>query len=218
MKTYFNPKTGEYTEFQDSLFCSAFSESGFDPTGSGSKGAPIIGAYNSTADTLATILANGYLDGYATALKNNQLLWLTGTDGEMIGKLTVSGTTDVAIRGANLDATGIIETIASTGSTGTDLAQTGVSLFTSTYAGTYNLPPVRPGQGSKFLVMNTTSAIVVTTTAGDFDFSGSNVITFNGRDQTVELMPLPSTSSTTQWFLRNIQEVPSTAAVSTVLS
>lgn len=197
----------------------AFSEQGFDPTGSGSKGVgPGIGAYASTADNLATILTDGYLDGHATSLKNNQLLWLQGSDGEMIAKATVSGTTDVALAGANIDATGIIETIASTGSTATDLAQTGVSLFVSTYAGTYNLPPARPGQGSKIIVMNTTSAIVVTTTAGDFDFAGNNIITFNGRGQTVELMPLPSTSSTTQWYLRNVQEVPSTAAISTVLS
>jgi len=197
----------------------AFSEQGLDPTGSGSKGVgPGIGTYKSTADTLATILTDGYLDGHATSLKDNQLMRLIGSDGEATVALTVSGTTDVAMKGVVLDGTGVIETIASTGSTATDLAQTGVSLFTSTYAGTYNLPPARPGQGSKVIVMNTTSAIVVTTTAGDFDFAGNNVITFNGRGQTVELLPLPSTSSTTQWFLRNIQEVPSTASISTVLS
>lgn len=214
MKTLFNPRTGEFTEFQDTLFCSAFAESGLDPTGSGSKGAPIVGSYTSTADTLATILANAYFDSYATTLKNNQLLYLTGTDGNAFARCTVSGTTDVKLVGISCDPQLIIETIASTGSTGTDLAQTGVTIFASTFAGTYNLPMPQPGQGERVLITNTTAAIVVTSSAAKFDYTGQNTITFNGIDQTVTLIPITSTL----WYIRDLYDVPSTAAVAIVLS
>lgn len=200
---------------EEQWLCSAFAETGLDPTGSGSKGVgPGIGTYSSTVDTLATILADGYLDTHATSLKDNQMLHLIGTDGTAVVKLTVSGTTDVAMVGANVGPDAIIETIASTGSTATDLAQTGITLFTSTFAGTYNMPAPVPGQGPKIFVTDTTSAIVVGTSAADLDYGGNNTITFNGVDQMVELLPINST----QWMLRNIQDVESTAAVSLVLS
>ena len=216
-KLSLNPFAGFFDEPGDGGFglCSVFSEQGLDPTGSGSKGVgPGIGTYSSTADTLATILADGYLDAHATSLKDKQLLRLIGTDGEAVVALTVSGTTDVAMIAAGLQPDAVIETIASTGSTGTDLAQTGISLFSSTYAGTYNMPAPQPGQGEKTIIMNTTSAIVVTTTNADFDFSGNNVITFNGKDQKITLLPINST----QWMIKDIQESPSTAVVSTVLT
>ena len=189
MKPLFNPRTGEFTEFQDTLFCSAFAETGLDATGSGSKGVGSMGVYQSTADTLATILANAYLDGYATTLKDGQPLFVRGSDGYGIYEVSVTGTSDVAL--APVGGGHRLETIASTGSTGTALNADGISLFNSTFAGTYALPVPIPGSGPKIIIMGTTSAIVVASTV-DITAGGLTQITYAAKDQVSILLPINS--------------------------
>ena len=75
----------------------AFSENGLDPNGSGSKGIGVLGAYQSTADNLSTIVADGYFDSHATVFKDGQLLWVFGSTGGNLYDITVSGTTDVSL-------------------------------------------------------------------------------------------------------------------------
>lgn len=167
----------------------AISEAYLDPSGSGSKGVGSVGVYNSTADALATILENGYFDAYATSFKDGQFLAVKGTDGFGLYGVSVSGTTDVALKASGAGFK--LETIASTGSTGTSLNADGMSLFTSTYAGTYALPVPEPGQGEKTLVMGTTSAIVVASTV-DIDIAGNTTMTFSAKDQIAILVPINS--------------------------
>lgn len=74
----------------------AFNVAGLDPTGAGRKGAPKWATYKSTADTLATILADAYFDTYQTSLETGDLMFIEGTDGECMARIT-SASGDVAL-------------------------------------------------------------------------------------------------------------------------
>lgn len=74
----------------------AFDVAGLDPTGAGRKGAPKLATYVSTADTLATILADGYFDTFSTAVETNDRMYIVGTDGAAMCQIT-SASGDVAL-------------------------------------------------------------------------------------------------------------------------
>lgn len=57
----------------------AFASQGYDPTGSGSKGAPRLHTYT-TADALTTVDDSGYFDSMASVIKSGDLLWAYSTN------------------------------------------------------------------------------------------------------------------------------------------
>lgn len=56
----------------------AFAMQGYDPTASGSKGAPRIHSYT-TADAIATVEASGYFDSMASLVKAGDMVWVYST-------------------------------------------------------------------------------------------------------------------------------------------
>jgi hypothetical protein len=60
----------------------------FDVNASGSKGAVALHTYISSAETLSTIEASGYFDDLATILKTGDLIFITGSDGVVLVKVT----------------------------------------------------------------------------------------------------------------------------------
>lgn len=59
-----------------------------DINASGSKGACALHTYISTGEALATIEASGYFDDVATLIRSNDLMFITGSDGTVLVKLT----------------------------------------------------------------------------------------------------------------------------------
>ncbi len=56
----------------------AFDQTNFDPTGSGSKGAPKIATYQSS-DGVAAIEADGYFDSMSTILNTGDVIYVDST-------------------------------------------------------------------------------------------------------------------------------------------
>lgn len=78
--------------------CFALNQRNFDPTGSGSKGAPKIATY-STSDETATVEGAGYFNALSSILTTGDLIYVyssgvaTATTPATIYQVTVSGTT-----------------------------------------------------------------------------------------------------------------------------
>lgn len=67
----------------------ALNKIGLDPTGSGSKGTPVVGIYQ-TADTKATVKGAGYFNLAANELQRVGLLWIFASDATFPAKVAVA--------------------------------------------------------------------------------------------------------------------------------
>lgn len=153
--------------------CSAFEVAGLDPTGAGRKGAPKFPTYKSTADTLATILADGYFDSYQTSLETGDYMLVQGTDGEVLCHIT-SESDDVALNVAQT----MMKDTGDKSSADTDLDY-GHNNLTSTLNQDYDLPASAPEGVEVQATLQTASTgttITLGSTADTIGASGTSVL------------------------------------------
>lgn len=178
-------------EFDAKMLCSmALDATAFDPTGSGSKGILKSGFYKTSTDSLATVLASGYFNTFASTIKTGDLIYISASNGDVLAKMTSSAG---VVTSQVVQSFGGLSTSTSTAST---LSPVGTSRITIAGAKTVALGP--PFNGAvKRIVKDTTSTGILTVNVGaGVTLHGSNTnILMNGQNGSVTLVGV----STTKW-------------------